>query len=85
MLACVRQGHDGYSVNAPYHLDKILNRLSVYDHQAVATALSPALALNTPTVSSVQALWPEKLKQPDIATTTWTPGVPAVNKRSLAL
>jgi transposase len=74
-----------YTLNASYHLDKILDLLSVYDHQAVATALRTALDLGTPSVGSVQALLPEKLKQPDLPTSGWTASLPAVSKRPLSL
>jgi transposase len=73
-----------YSLNAPYHLHKILNLLSVYDHQAVEAALHAALVLGAPTVGAVVALLPEKLQQPDTAISPWTASIPAVSKRPLS-
>jgi transposase len=73
-----------YSLNAPYHLHKILHLLSVYDHQAVETALQAALVLGAPAVSAVVALLPDKLKQPDMAISPWTASIPAVSKRPLS-
>jgi len=72
-----------YSLNAPYHLNKILNLLAVYDQQAVETALHAALGFGTPAVNVVVALLPEKLKQPDTAIPPWTASIPAVIKRPL--
>lgn len=74
-----------YSFNASYHLNKILNLLSVYDHQAVETALQAALVLGTPAVDVVVALLPEKLKQPDMISSPWTASIPAVSKRPLSV
>lgn len=81
----IRLAEQSYTLNASYHLNKILDLLSVYDHQAVAAALQTALELGTPSVRSVQALLPEKLQQPVIPTSCRTAGFPAVVKRPLAL
>jgi transposase len=74
-----------YTLNAPYHLNKILDLLAVYDHQAVETALSTALELGAPSAGAVQALLPERLKQPVLPTPGWTVNLPAVAKRPLSL
>ncbi len=81
----IRLAEQCYTLNASYHLDKILDLLSVYDHQAVATALHTALELGTPSVGSVQALLPEKLKPSELPTSGWAVSLPAVAKRPLSL
>lgn len=81
----IRLAEQSYTLNASYHLNKILDLLAIYDHQAVATALQSALELGTPSVRSVQALLPEKLQQPAIPASCRTAGFPAVAKRSLSL
>lgn len=81
----IRLAEQSYALNASYHLNKILDLLSVYEHQAVAAALQKALELGTPSVSSVQALLPEKLQQPALPTSCRTAGLPAVAKRPLSL
>ncbi len=81
----IRLAEQSYTLNASYHLNKILDLLAVYDHQAVATALRTALELGAPSVGAAQALLPEKLKQPDLPTPGWTVSLPAVDKRSLSL
>jgi hypothetical protein len=82
--AFVNLSESCYSLNASYHLNKILNLLSVYDHPAVEAALQAALVLGTPAVDVVVALLPEKLKQPDLAISPWTASLPAVSKRPLS-
>lgn len=81
----IRLAEQSSTLNASYHLDKILNLLSVYDYQAVATALHTALELGTPSVRSVQALLPEKMPQPVLPTLGLTAPCPAVTKRPLSL
>jgi transposase len=81
----IRLAEESYTLNASYHLDKILDLLSVYDHQAVAAALHTALELGTPSVRSVQALLPETLRQPVIPISCRAVSLPAVAKRPLAL
>jgi hypothetical protein len=81
----IRLAEQSYTFNATYHLNKILDLLSVYDHEAVVTALQTALELGTPSIRSVQALLPEKLQQPVISTSYRTVGIPAVAKRPLSL
>jgi transposase len=81
----IRLAEQSYSLNASYHLNKILDLLAIYDHQAVATALQTALELGTPSVRSVQALLPEKLQQPVLPTSYRTAHFPAVAKRPLSL
>ncbi|MBW1987855.1 MAG: IS21 family transposase [Deltaproteobacteria bacterium] len=81
----IRLAEQSYTLNASYHLNKILDLLSVYDHQAVATALHTALELGTPSVRSVQALLPEKLQQPVLPTSCRTACLPAVAQRPLSL
>jgi transposase len=72
-----------YSANAAYHLDQILKLLSVYDSQAVETALTTALALGAPEAKVVKALLPEAFKPPEPVISIWPVGLPAVSKRSL--
>jgi hypothetical protein len=81
----IRLAEQSYTLNASYHLNKILDLLSVYDHQAVAAALRTALELGTPSVGSVQGLLPEKLQQPVLPTPCRTACLPAVAKRPLSL
>jgi hypothetical protein len=81
----IRLAEQSYTLNASYHLNKILDLLAIYDHQAVAIALHTALELGTPSVRSVQALLPEKLQQPVIPTSYRTAHFPVVAKRPLAL
>jgi hypothetical protein len=81
----IRLAEQSYTLNASYHLNKILDLLAIYDHQAVATSLQTALELGTPSVRSVQALLPEKLQQPVIPTSYRTAHFPAVAKRPLSL
>lgn len=73
-----------YSANAAYHLDQILKLLSIYDSQAVETALTTALALGAPEARVVKALLPEVLKQPEKVISVWPAGLPAVSKRPLS-
>lgn len=74
----------GYRDNASYHLQKILDLLSIYDKSAVEQALAEALRLGTPASSSVQALLKEDLKQPGTESGRGLPPVPTVQKRPLA-
>jgi transposase len=80
----IRLAEARLSANAAYHLDQILQLLSVYDSQAVGAALTQALALGAPEVKVVQALLPEALKQPERVCTTWPVGLPVVSKRPLS-
>jgi hypothetical protein len=59
----------GYRENASYHLQKILDLLSIYDKPAMEQTLGGALHLGTPSIGSVQALLKENLKQP--GTESW--------------
>lgn len=81
----IRLAEQSYTQNAPYHLHKILDLLAVSDHQAVETALRTALELGAVSASSVQALLPEQLRQPDLPSPGWTVSLPAVAKRPLSL
>jgi len=80
----IRLAEARYSANAAYHLDQILKLLAVYDSQAVAAALTQALALGAPEVKVVQALLPEALKQPEKVYAPLPAGLPAVSKRPLS-
>lgn len=80
----IRLAEQSYTLNAPYHLNKILDLLRIYDHQAVATALQTALELGAASAASVQALLPERLKKPDIPPPGCTVSLPTVAKRPLA-
>lgn len=71
-------------LNAPYHVDKILNLLVVYDQPAVAQALQEALNAGVATVAAVKALLPERPQPPQPTPLGQRRGLPTVAKRSLA-